>query len=226
MKPELRRFGHGEHPLVLVDDMTGDVGAIIDIADAMQPYPPAQKTLYPGLRRVIGKEDAAASGYVDRLLQALAPYIGGAFATDAFDLIEASFSMVTADPATLAPAQRAPHFDSTDLRTIAILHYLSVAPGTGTSFYRHRASGIEQLTDANLAPYLARARAEAEATAPGYIAGSNAAYEAIAAVEAVPDRLVMYRGALLHSGVIPADMELSADPRRGRLTANLFIQVR
>jgi hypothetical protein len=42
-------------------------------------------------------------------------------------------------------------------------------------------------------------------------------------VEAVPDRLIMYHGSLLHSGVIPAGMSFSADPREGRLTGNFFL---
>jgi hypothetical protein len=29
---------------------------------------------------------------------------------------------------------------------------------------------------------------------------------------------------LLHSGIIPADMSFSTDPREGRLTANLFVR--
>ena len=41
----------------------------------------------------------------------------------------------------------------------------------------------------------------------------------------MPDRLVIYRGALLHSGIIPNGMKFSADPRQGRLTANLFIRI-
>ena len=58
----------------------------------------------------------------------------------------------------------------------------------------------------------------------GYVTGSNAEYEQIGLVEAVPDRLVIYQGALLHSGLIPPDMVFSDDPARGRLTANLFIR--
>ena len=43
-------------------------------------------------------------------------------------------------------------------------------------------------------------------------------------VEAKADRVVIYQGSLLHSGIIPPDMPLSDDPRVGRLTANLFVQ--
>jgi hypothetical protein len=40
----------------------------------------------------------------------------------------------------------------------------------------------------------------------------------------VPDRLIIYHSTLLHSGVIPPDMNFSADPRQGRLTGNLFVR--
>ena len=134
--------------------------------------------------------------------------------------------MVTTDPAKLSPEQRAPHFDTTDPKHLAVLHYLNVAPGTGTAFYRQRSTGIERLTDANLATFVRAAQAEAAALPAdsGYILGSNEFFEQIAAVEAVPDRLIIYPGSLLHSGIIPKDLRLSADPREGRLTANMFVR--
>jgi hypothetical protein len=60
-------------------------------------------------------------------------------------------------------------------------------------------------------------------TDSGYILGSNPHYEQIGAVEAVPDRLIIYQGSLLHSGIIPSGMNRSSDPREGRLTANFFV---
>jgi hypothetical protein len=58
----------------------------------------------------------------------------------------------------------------------------------------------------------------------GYIHGSDPFFEQIGAVEAVPDRLIIYQGSLLHSGIIPGGMSFSADPREGRLTANIFVR--
>jgi len=58
----------------------------------------------------------------------------------------------------------------------------------------------------------------------GYITGSDASYEQIEAIEAVPDRLLIYQGSLLHSGIIPKGMTFSPDPKVGRLTANLFVR--
>ena len=210
----------------MIDDFSARLPAIVDIAAAMAPFPSAARNHYPGLRRIIDERDETAFAYVADALRAAAPFIGGAFDVDGFDLIEASFSVICARPETLGPVQRAPHFDSTNPDYIALLHYLSDTPGTGTAFYRQRSSAIEVIDDGNVAGFVATAKRDAAARPAGYINDTDVHFEQIAKVESVPDRLVMYRGNLLHSGIIPPDMAMSADPRTGRLTANLFVMGR
>lgn len=223
MRPELHRFGQSRQPVVSVDGITGDPGAAVALAAALAPFP-VSRTYYPGLRRTIAEADVAAYAYVCRLLEAAAPFIGGGFDADRFELIEASFSIVTALPDALIPAQRAPHFDSADPKDVALLHYLGDTPGSGTAFYRQRSTGIELVDDANCDAFVAAAKSES-ASLTGYTNTSNAHFDQIGRIDAVPDRLVIYRGALLHSGIIPNGMKFSADPRQGRLTANLFIRI-
>ena len=226
MKPELRRVGTSQSPVVVIDEFSGRVGELIDIAAALAPFPYHHANYYPGLRRIITDSDEAAQAYVDRSLNDAAQFIAGAFDVPGFDLLEASFSMVTADPSKLLPAQRAPHFDTVDQKQYALLHYLNVPAGSGTAFYRHRATGVEQVTEANIARFVPIARRDAAALPPnsGYIFGDNQYFEQIAAVEAVPDRLIIYQSSLLHSGIIPEGMSRSGDPRVGRLTANFFVR--
>ena len=84
------------------------------------------------------------------------------------------------------------------------------------------------MTEQNLATFVRTAEA-VEPLLPkdsGYIQASNEHYEQIGAVEAVPDRMIIYQGSLLHSGIIPSDMPLTADPHEGRLTANIFVRGR
>ena len=218
--PALVRVGLG-HPVVTVDRMTSAVREIREFAKALGTFPPADN-YYPGVRRVIGEDDGEAWSYVDRMLSDAASYIAGAFDCDGFDLIEASFSIVTTAPHLLSPPQRAPHFDGTDPDLIAMLHYLAPAPGSATAYYRHRATGIELIDDANLATYVSAARIE---KADGYVQGSNAHYEELHRIEAEPDRLLIYQGALLHSGIIPPTLTLDPDPLLGRLTANYFLRL-
>jgi len=226
VKPELRKIGESVTPVVVIDEFSGDVAALIDIAAGLVPFPYHRANYYPGLRRIITEADSAANAYVERALNDAAQFIAGAYGVDCFDLLEASFSMVVADPSELLPAQRAPHFDTTDPRHYALLHYLNVPADSGTAFYRHRATGVERVTDDNIGSYVPIVREEA-ASLPadsGYIVGDNEHFEQIEAIEAVPDRLIIYPGSLLHSGIIPPGMNLSHDPRQGRLTANFFVR--
>jgi hypothetical protein len=226
VKPELRRFGKSQTPVVVIDDFSGNVPELIDIAVALAPFPFHEGNYYPGLRRIFTPADTAANAYVDRMLTDAAQFIAGAFDVDGFNLLEASFSMVTSDPTELSPPQRAPHFDTTDPKHYAVLHYLNVAPGTGTAFFRQRSTGIERVMEDNVDIFVRVAKGEMATLPPdsGYILGSNPHYEQIGAVEAVPDRLIIYQGSLLHSGIIPPDMNRSSNPREGRLTANIFVR--
>lgn len=226
MKPELRRFGADQNPVIVIDRFSGKRREIIDIAASMAPFPPSTGNVYPGLRRVIAPRDEAASAYAAELLTGAAPYVGGAFNADAFELVEASFSIVTVPPAELVPEQRAPHFDSTDPGYLAVIHYLGDMPSAGTAFYRQRETGIETVRKDNVDVFVSVARRVANESDGAYIAGSNNHYEEIGRIEAIPDRLAVYRGAALHSGVIPLETPLSGDPRVGRLTANIFIRIR
>ena len=226
MKPELRKIGESATPVVVIDEFSGRVAELIDIAAGLAPFPYHRENYYPGLRRIITEADSAANDYVERSLNDAAQFIAGAYDVDSFDLLEASFSMVATDPSKLMPAQRAPHFDTTDPKHYALLHYLNVPADSGTAFYRHRATGVERVTAENIGFYVPIVREQA-ASLPansGYILGDNEYFEQIEAIEAVPDRLIIYPGSLLHSGIIPPGMNLSHDPRVGRLTANFFVR--
>ena len=226
MKPELRRFGTSQSPVVVIDEFSGDPEVIGRIADGLAPFPEVDVGYYPGVRRLISRADVEADAYVERTCRDAAQFIAGAFGFEGFDLVEASFSIVSAKPSELALRQRAPHFDSTDQNYLAILHYLRVPSNSGTAFFRQRTTGIEKVTELNVSTFVPVAQVEAAKLAPdsGYITGSDESYEQIGAVEAVADRLLIYPGSLLHSGIIPANMTFSADPREGRLTANLFVR--
>lgn len=219
-------MGESQSPVVVIDDFSGAGGQIARIARALAPYPEVSGGYYPGVRRVINEQDGEAWDYVQQICRQASQFIAGAFDVHSFDLLEGSFSLVTSPPSLLRPAQRAPHFDSTDPKYYALLHYLRVPDGSGTAFYRQRSTAIERLTEDNVDLFVRTAEADAARLddRSGYIHGSDEFYKQIGAVEAVPDRLLIYQGSLLHSGIIPPTMKFSADPYEGRLTANLFVR--
>ena len=144
MKPQLLRVGHSQSPIVVIDDFSGDCGAIAALADALAPFPPIKGHYFPGLRRIITEADAQAYSYLHEACRVAAPFIGGPFGVQGIELAEGSFSIVTVKPADLAAIQRTPHFDSPEPNIFAMLHYLRVPPASGTAFYRHRATAVER----------------------------------------------------------------------------------
>ena len=220
LRPALHKFGAAQTPVVVIDNFCSDLASIIAAATTLAPFPPAGNH-YPGLRRVIQPTDSAYA-YVEDMLERVAPFIGGAFDVDRFELVEASFSMVTCPPERLSTVQRAPHFDSTEDGYFAVMHYLSET--AGTAFYRHRATATERVTNAGLNAYIAAAQRESARAAASYIVDSNDYYERIGAVTGYRNRLVIYPGNLLHSGLILPGSALSSDPQQGRLTTNIFVK--
>lgn len=219
--PARRFVGESGTPVLTVDGAGCAPAEVVEIAAALAPFPRAVNQ-YPGLRRCFDERDAAAWSYATGLLRAIAPYVSGAFDIDGYDLVEASFSLVTTPPGALTPVQRTPHFDSVDPDLYAVLHYL--APCAGTAFYRHRQTGLETISVATVDAYVAQARRDAAQAAADYVRGDTAAYACTGHVEGSAGRVVAYPARLLHSGMIPAGFHGSADPRAGRLTANFFIR--
>ena len=219
--PERRLFGLTRTPVLTVDAMGPDASVIRALARRLQPFPRAQNN-YPGLRSILTAANAACWDYVGNLLEAASPYLAGAFDLDGFDLVEASFSLVTLPSCALSPLQRIPHFDAVDPDLFAVLHYVN--PCEGTAFYRHRSTGLEVIGADDCDEFVRDAHKDAARAAPDYIRGSTDAFEQIGCVQGSMGRLVAYPARLLHSGIIPENFSGSADVRTGRLTTNIFIR--
>ncbi|HEX8239930.1 MAG TPA: DUF6445 family protein [Allosphingosinicella sp.] len=220
----LERIGLEREPVLLVDGAMIHAGALVDYAASEVWFEPVWGPSggYPGIRA------PAPLNYVEALVRALDPNIRSAFGLDRVKLAraECSFSLVTLPPDRLAPLQRIPHVDTTDPLQFALLHYLCDGRHGGTAFYRHRATGFETLTpDRQLAYETVRSRELGQAPS-AYIDGDSPHYERTAAFDAEFDRVLVYRSRAFHSGRIAAGQDLSDDPRRGRLTANIFINYR
>ncbi|ESQ85541.1 DUF6445 family protein [Asticcacaulis benevestitus] len=224
MKSQVLTFGQSQAPILILDDFSGALQEIRALGKSLAPFPAERTTRYPGLRRLLLPSDPAGFGYVARTVEACVPFIGEVFGFKGFSLQEASFSMVTTAPESLLSGQKAPHFDQTHPGYLAVLHYLSDTPGSGTAFYRHRATGIEQVTEGNRDAYSAIRQSETEQATHGYMSGSTSFFERTGFIEGVADRLIIYQGNLLHSGIIPEDMVFSEDPLIGRLTGNIFVR--
>ena len=87
-----------------------------------------------------------------------------------------------------------------------------------------RTTGLAEITPRNLDRYRLALAGELSEQSPAqaYVSEGTRSFERIQRVEAVFNRLVIYKGNVLHSGDIGPQTVLSEDPRRGRLTINGF----
>ncbi len=220
----IRHVGHEREPVVVIDRATGQRDALVDFAATRSRFAPATEvgSFYPGL---LG---AAPTAYVDAMVRLVLPLIAAHFTRAPVQPARArgNFSLVTLAPDALSPDQRVPHVDSADRLQFATVHFLSSANGDGTRFFRHRTTGFETIDAERMATFRTALDAQIAEVPAAYADGSDGPFEVIDTVDAVPDRLILYRAALLHSGAITALPADAADPRHGRLTGNLFLQCR
>ncbi|MDP1556295.1 MAG: DUF6445 family protein [Hyphomonas sp.] len=220
LSPTIGRIGHEGEPIVVVDGFSSNPAALVEEAASrsfgqLGPH-------YPGIRA------PQAGQYLSERMDLLQRLLADVFGLrNGANLLECNFSIVTTPTHALAPLQRLPHFDAAEPGRIAVLHYLCGPQDGGTGFFRHRASGFETVSPSRMEDYSSLLDAELDRYGvPGadYLRGDTALFEQTYRVDAAFNRLVIYRGWTLHSGLIPAGHALPADPRRGRLTINTFLQ--
>jgi len=222
-RPAVMRTGAEHLPIVRIDQLLAQPERLVDYAAQHGGFETVGDNYYPGVRAAMPLD------YVEGLVRALDPLIRSAFNPGAVRLARAEcfFSIVTTEPSALAPAQTAPHIDTPDPLQFAAVHFLCGAQFGGTSLFRQNATGYEQVTPDRVAHWNAeRIAALSTDRASAYMPRGDADYTEIAHCPAAFDRLLLYRSNQLHSGIIPADMPLDPEPRRGRLTATLFIGYR
>ncbi|UXH78909.1 DUF6445 family protein [Roseateles amylovorans] len=225
MPPDVQSLQIGEHQVLLIDDFLEDPQALVEAACA-SPFETcpgvAEGKGYPGMRAT------APSAYSQALGALLDPLIKLNFGVDeALPLRKTPcmFSLTTVAPASLGPLQRTPHFDSSTPHHMAALLYLCGAEHGGTGFYRHIATGLQQITPQTKDRYAQAYRAEIERRPPPprYFDDSDQHFQFLGMVPARFNRLVVYSGGLLHTACINPGMSIRDDPRRGRLTVNTFV---
>lgn len=219
-----RMIGTEGAPLLIVDQLVSDPDRLVRKAASSHFATPS--SMFPGLRA------PAPASYRLFLEATLNPLLQDSFglAPGRFAFPMCHYSLVTTPPAKLAFLQRVPHIDSAQRDGLATVHYLFRGAWGGTAFYRHRRSGFETIDESRHAAYFAclaeeQRREDDAAAGAGYIGDDTALFERIADVDAVFNRLIVYRRNSLHSGCIDNARVPPPDVVRGRLSINTFIDI-
>jgi uncharacterized protein DUF6445 len=214
------RVGAENQIVIVVDNFLSSPELLVDLA-AESSFDGVSDAFYPGCRAPIPPIYCFA----------LRAFLGGIIA-EVFGLAAGNvtgelshFSLVTTRPLNLKPVQRMPHYDTTNPKQLAVLHYLCDPQHGGTSFYRHRQTRFEFVDEARAHAYAGAVAAQLpdlNTTAATYICGDDARFERTCSIPAAFNRVLIYQSINLHSADIGAAFGFESNPRTGRLTANSF----
>ena len=217
-------IGTEQRPVAVVEDFVLDPAALIAYAETGKPFRTVPGDFYPGIRKPAPLEYAQHLGaqFGDALRERFELH-----AHSTPRVIFCALSITTIDPQQLRPVQRVPHFDTSEPDQLAIVHYLCGPDFGGTSFYRHRRTGFETISQQRIQEYSATLKREVMTEYPPpakYMDGDDPLFERIATYESRCNRALIYRSNTLHSGDIRRISTAAAPPRASRLTVNSFIR--
>lgn len=214
---EVLHIGHRGTAVARVDNVLRNPDEVVALGLA-QSYAQDRNNFYPGMRAPVPEAfSTALRAWLGRVLQR-------EFVRD-----DSYFSVVTTASADLVPIQRIPHYDSTDPAIFAAVLYLCDSRFAGTSFYRHRKTGYEEITEQNRRNYQLAMDTDMRLHGPPerqYINGDSRLYEVIYSNELKFNSAIVYPGRILHAGNIPPTFTPPRSKDEWRLTVTSVLQAR
>ena len=217
------KVGDEKTPVIIIDNFLGNIEDFFNSVCAHTDFDVEKQTYYPGLRARIGED------YCRLVINTLGKHLFKVFSVpEDHRLVPdgAYYSSVATPPEQLLPGQCRPHCDTTMPYYLAIMQYLSPSEHGGTGFFKHKQTGFERVTAERKEQYSQSVAAfdQEHGNPPqSYITASNDQFELVGSVDYRPNRMIIYPGNLLHSGLINPATDIDKNPRTGRLTANIFV---
>jgi hypothetical protein len=211
---EVTPVGRCELAVSRITDVLRDPAAVAALGLA-QSYARDEGSFYPGVRAPVPLDFATSlRAWLGRILQC------------EFTRATSYFSVVTTPSADLLPIQRIPHYDSTDPGLSAAVIYLCDSRFGGTSFYRHRKTGFEAITEANRKNYQLALDNELRLYGPPkreYVNGDTPLFERIYSAALRFNSAIVYPGRMLHAGNIPPVFTAPLSKDEWRLTVTSLL---
>ncbi|MDQ3908294.1 MAG: DUF6445 family protein [Acidobacteriota bacterium] len=222
---------------LVVDNLYREPDYVRSLALGLNYHRPAG--MYPGFFAFVSVSTRPLLDLANDLMRET---IGGELAFTPFYQDDIAFAVITRRGSELVPAQRKPHFD--DFCDYAGLVYLNTPDqcSGGTSFWRHRATGLRLAARGEGAESLPallarfgvadeqalakRILGEANPDLPeGYPTGSTSAWELTDVIEMRYNRLVVYDSLLFHTPHYHEE-RFGETVETRRLTQNLYFNFR
>ena len=228
VRPIVRNIGKENTPIIIIDDFAVSIADIKDYACQTDNFEAVSKrdSYYPGVRLKLPKQ------YVVDVISPINRLIQQTYHVPSHLNIAPTnfvYSLVSTPASQLSTLQRIPHFDTSHPYYFAVLHYLADGEHGNTAFFRHKPTQFERISEERKTRYFESAQQffnENGKPSAQYCTSSTDHFEIYDQIEYRPNRLAIYPGNLLHSILINEQTDICANPKQGRLTANIFVVYR
>jgi hypothetical protein len=216
------RIGRSRIAVSMIDNVLQDPAGVAALGFT-QSYAADHSNLYPGVRAPMPQSFSTAfRAWLTPILQRNGMLQGGRtlYRDTSF------FSVVTTASEDLLPIQCIPHYDSTDPDLFAAVLYLCDTRFSGTSFYRHRATGYEEITQQNRQNYQLALDTDMRrhgAPPKEYMNGDSLLFETVFTNELKFNSALIYPGRVLHAANINKRLDPPKGPGEWRLTVTALL---
>ena len=218
-------IGEEKTPIIIIEKLSASVNELLDFAGETSSFVEADG-FYPGIRKSLPHL------YMNNICAKYLATIQQVYQLDDTtqpSIVLSALSIAVTPENQLRPIQTLPHFDTTAATQFALVHYLCEPHHGGTSFYRHKETNYESITEQRLTKYGKLLKQQAIACQlhknKHYMNGDNELFALNHRVNAKMNRAIIYPSNLLHSGNIHPEQGLSKEPKQGRLTTSSFFIV-
>lgn len=222
--PKIYIVGDLRIPVVVIDGFAKSTERLKEIAATSTSFSPERATYYPGQRANLPEK------YIQNCLRSLVPIFYELYKIDRSfvpKVMDSVYSLISKKPNELEPVQTVPHFDTPSPNMIATVHYLNEGVRGGIGFFKHKETQFDYVDEGRKERYFKSLNAyfdKNDTSSHGYCTTQHNEFECHQVLEYKPNRLIAFPGYLLHSVIVNEKTDIDANPRTGRLTANLFLE--
>lgn len=216
---KFERIGPEEQPLIIIEDLAANPYDLVEFAKCAKWKAP-NSGLYPGIIAEPPTE------YLVEIASKLKSQICRAFNFPADKKLSATgfFALTTKGLEDFGPWQRIPHFDQSNVESLAMVHYLHPNQTGGTGFFVHTSSGYQSINPRRHEAYNQEVQEwmDKNPNSLNDFAGANTPnYELIHEVPFKFNRAILYPSYVLHCAMYNSQSK-DDNPQTGRLTLNSF----
>ncbi len=217
-----RKIGAEKAKVVVVDNVFDEINFLHDYTSRSAVFQTRKANAYPGAQARMIKDFGEV--FLDYALALIANNYPETTSLQCKPLA-AFFSYVSTPEKELEYRQTIPHYDHTSSNSFAVMLYMAPGDFSGTGFFKHDGTSFETISanrEKEFWQYLEK-HDNSDLSNPKYCVGNNAGFSMIDSVDYQQNRMLIYPGNLLHSGLIDESRDIHAETIDSRLTANLFL---